>query len=1038
MPHSVRLASAAFAASAAFTLAGLSFAQPDPKTSAVKEPDAKALFEMFKAEREAAVKAKFAPESLARADELAKRGEAAVAAGDPKAARYFRDARWQVPHLPANLPPHVARVFGESRMRHADRVNALSYSPDGTKLASASRDGTVKVWDLGNGRDLATYRGHADQPDDPSKNTNVLKAGDVAFGPDGKVVASASGTQVHLWEPDTGKQIKVLAKLEKTDKPIRAIAFRPDGKALAVAGDDGVVRTFEVDTGKNTFTSPPRTARIESVAYSPNGKMIAVGDSASQVAVYAPDAKNSLAMGVQGVRNGETLGVGFTADSGGVFACGKEGTVQLFAGPNPDGTSAGNTSTRLREFIGHTDTVNALVVTPDGKSLVTAGTDRTVRVWDVTSAKPLRSFQGHMTKVLALAVRGDGKQIASASDDGAIRLWDLNTVDEHRALTDAGDSLWAVAFSPDGKRVATAGADKTIRVYGTASGKLEISIPDAHKSAITSLAYFPDGTKLVSAGGDRVVKVWDIEAKKVALEMPGHESAVLAAAVGDSGKLVVSGAADRTVRGWSDGKQAWQWAGKSAVCAVAVRKGEKHVAAGTADGTLVVLDVTGGTPKELFTQTAHIAGVACVGYSPDGTRLATVGGDGAVRVWTVTETGSLTALTKFDGQAKSGGAVGFLALTGLSFSPDGRYLATVGADAVVRVWDIQTKSEALGLRGHTDWVTAVAFSADGRYLASVGVDKAARVFELSQQERSAAGGHLLRVNAVAVSPDGKFAVTAATDQTMKVWDIATGREVATLIGNTDVPQAVGFLGNDAVVLGASIQGNETIGQLHFWGKKPPRRNKTVSTGAVYAVAGLPDASKVAVWSTKPAVGGTIKNNSFDVYDAAGELLGSLPDKGRNVTSAAFSPDLAWAVAGDDQGTVRIWDLAKKERVGADWPLFPDAVGDLAVTPDKKLLVAVDAKGTVKVADAAKREVLGSVAALKGQVRGLIVSPKGDTFVTFSADREVKVWSLADPKAVKEVRSWELAVGVSGLAYTPDGKQLITANGDGTAFVLQLP
>lgn len=1006
----------------------------------VKQPDAKVLREKFKAEREDAVKAKFSPEALARADELAKRAEAALAAGDPKAARHFRDARWQVPYLPANLPPHVVRVLGESRMRHADRVNALSYSPDGTRLASASRDGTVKVWDLGNGRDLATYRGHAQQPDDPSKNTNVLKAGDVAFSPDGKVVASASGTQVHLWDPDTGKQLKVLVKLEKTDKPLKALAFRPDGKHLAAAGDDGVVRTFEVDSGKGVFTSPPRTARIESLAYSPNGNLIAVGDSASQVAVYAPDAKTQLAMGVQGVRSGETMGVAFTADSGAVFAAGKDGVVQLFAGPNPDGTSAGNTSTRLREFTGHPDAVNALAVTPDGKSLVSAGSDRTVRVWDVTSGKPLRSFQGHMTKVLALAIRGDGRQIASASDDGAIRLWDLNTTDDHRALTDAADALWAVAFSPDNKRVATAGADKVVRVYAPETGKLETSIPDAHRSAITSLAFFPDSNRLATGGGDRVVKVWDVAAKKVTTELAGHESAVLAVAVGDGGKLVASGAADRTVRGWADGKQAWSWAGKSAVCAVAVRKGEKLVAAGTADGTLVVLDITGGTPKELFAQSAHVAGVACVGFSPDGNRVATVGGDGAVRVWTVTETGSLTALTKFDGQAKSGGAPGFLALTGLSFSPDGRYLATVGADTVVRVWDIQTKSESRGLRGHTDWVTAVAFSADGRYLASVGVDKAARVFELPPQDSGSGGGHLLKVGAVAVSADGKFAVTAATDQTMKVWEIATGREVATLIGNTDVPQSVTFLGPDGVVMAGTTQGNDAIGQLHFWGTRPPRRNKSLPTGAVYAVVGSADGSKVAAWTTKPAVGGQVRNNTFDLYDAAGEVLSSLPDKGRTITSAAFSADLTLAVAGDDQGTVRVWDLDKKERIGADWPLFPDAVGDLAVTPDKKLLVAIDTKGTVKVAttDPAKREVLGSVAALKGQVRGVVVSPKGDTFVTFSADREVRVWSLADPKTLKEVRAWEMPVGVSGVAYTPDGKQLLTGNADGTAFVLQLP
>src|SRR5207248_9000319 len=149
MPSAAR--AAVLVALLAGLLAPLASAQPD---------DAKALQQKFQAEREQSVKAKFPAEALARADELARRGEAALKADNPKAAaRYFRDARWQLPYLPAGLPEHVVRVFGESRMRHADRVNCLAYSPDGTRLASASRDGTVKVWDLGNGRELVTYRG---------------------------------------------------------------------------------------------------------------------------------------------------------------------------------------------------------------------------------------------------------------------------------------------------------------------------------------------------------------------------------------------------------------------------------------------------------------------------------------------------------------------------------------------------------------------------------------------------------------------------------------------------------------------------------------------------------------------------------------------------------------------------------------------------------------------------------------------------------------------------------------------------------------
>ncbi len=1014
-----------------------------------EDPGVKELQKKFLAEREQAVNAKFPADSFARADDLVKRAEAALKADNPKAAaRYIRDARWQLPYLPVGLPEHVRRVLGESRMRHADRVNSLAYNADGNRLASCSKDGTVKVWDLGNGREITTYRSHVDQPDDPTKGgtaggTNVLGVVDVAFHPkDPKVIASACGNQVHVWNPADGKPGKTLVNLGKTDKPVKAIAYSPDGKHLAVGSDDGILRVYESDTGKVTYTSPTRNARIENVAYSPNGKMIVVGDSNTFAAIYAPGTPNPLAMTAQVVNNGEVMGVAFAPDNAAIFSCGRDGTARLTAGPKPDGTTAGNTSTKLREYVGHTGAVTCLAVIPDGTLLVTGGEDKTVRVWEVTSGKQLRALQGHLGRVTSIASRGDGKQIASASEDGAIRMWDLNAEDEHRALTDATDSLWAVAFSPDGKRVAAAGADKSIRVYNPETGKLEATLTSA-KSPITSLAFLPDSNRLVAAGGDQVVVVWDVAKEKVVKELPGHQSAVLSVAASDDGKLVVSGSADKSARGFDpdSGKATWTWSGRSAVCAVAIRKGNKYVAVGLADGSLVVLDVSGTTSKEVVSQSGHVAGVGSVAYSADGNRLATVGGDGALRVWSVGENGSLTSLVKFDGHSKPGGNLS--PLTGVAFAPDGRYVAAVGADSVVRVWDIQTKSEVRGLRGHTDWVTGVAFSPDGRYLASVGVekDKVLRIFELPPLEVAGGGGHVQGVNAVAVSPNGKFAATAGTDQTIKVWDLATGKEVSTLVGNADTPFSIAFLGNDALVMGGSLPTRDT-GRLHFWNTNPGRLNKSIPTGEVYTVVTSKDGSKVAAWASRPAVGDTVKNNTYELYDAKGALIpnATISDKGRNVRAATFSADLGWAISGDESGGIRIWDMTKKEPVGANWPLFANAVQDLGITTDQKLLVAADDKGEVKVASIEKREVLGNIPANKGGVRTLIVSPTGTTFVTVSNDREVKAWSLAadDLKAPKAIRTWNFPVGVNAVAYTPDGKQVVTANADGTAYVLELP
>ncbi|MFM8274400.1 MAG: hypothetical protein ACKODX_19010 [Gemmata sp.] len=1013
--------------------------------------DVKALRDRYQTERAAALKAKFPADTLAKADDLVKRADEALKGDNYKIAlRHVRDARWQLPYLPPGLPPHVTRVLGESRMRHADRVNALAYSPDGAFVASASRDFTVKVWDLGNGRETTTYRGHVDQEGDPTRSTDPAKDGtnplhvtDVAFHPKEQVVASASGNQVHTWDPATGKLIKVLVNLGKTDKPVKALAYSPDGKWLAVGADDGVLRVVESDTGKAVYTSPSRNARIERVAFAPNGKLVALGDSNAQVAVYVPAGPgNQLAMSVQGADQGEVVGVAFGADGASVFTAGRDGKVRLTAGPDAEGKSVGNTATKLRDFVGHGGPVTGLAVTADGKLLATSSEDKTVRVWDTTSGKQLRSFQGHMTKATAVAVRRDGRQVASASEDGAVRVWDLNTTDEHRAVADSKESLWAVAVSPDGKRVAAAGADRSIRVYSPDSGKVEATL-DAG-AAMTALAFLPDGNRLVAAGGDKVVKVWDVSAKKVVQDLPGHALAVLAVAAGEDGGLVVSGSADATVRGFdpATGKEQWKWMSRKAACAVSVRKGGKQVAVGLADGGLAVIDVTSAAPKELSSQSAHTAGTTCVAYSPDGNRLATVGGDGALRVWSAGAAGALVPLAKFDGQAVPNSTTGSAPLSTVAFSPDGRFVAAGGADAVVRVWDVQTKSEVRGLRGHTDWVTSVAFGPDGRFLASVAAEKdnALRVFELPPLDSgSAAGGHLLAVNAVAVSPNGKLVATAGTDQTIKVWDVATGKEVATLVGNADTPFAITFMGNDGVVMGGRVP-TGSVGRLHFWSVNPPRAADPVPTGEVFAALASSDGTKLGAWASRPSVGDGARNSVYELYDAKGKLLSTTADKGRNVRSATFTPDLAWAVAGDEAGAVRIFDLAKGERIKGDWPMLQRSFTDLGVTADKKYIVAADDEGLVKVGDVEKREKVAEVKSHKAGVRALVVSPAGDTFVTISNDREVTAWSLKEFKGEKiaEVRTWALPAAINGAAYTPDGKSIVTANADGTAFVLELP
>ena len=549
-------------------------------------------------------------------------------------------------------------------MRHADRVNALAYSPDGTRarVGLARRHGE----DLGSrqrprSRHLPRAPRPARRPDEERYSAAPTSSASPTSRSTRRKRSSrrSCGNQVHLWDPETGKPIKTLLNIGKTDKPLKALAYSPDGKFLAVGGDDGILRVVESDTGKAKYTSPSRNARIETVAYSPNGNMVALGDSNAQVAVYAPNQPNQLAMAVQGVDLGEVMGVAFTADSGAVFTCGRTGRPGSPPGRSRTARAPATPRRKLRDYRrphrhGHVPRGRA----QDGTFLVTGGEDKTVRVWDVTSGKQLRSFQGHMTQVTAVAARGDGKQIASASEDGAIRMWDLNTTDDHRALTDATDSLWAVAFSPDGKRVAAAGSDRSIRVYHPETGKLEATLTGA-TSPITSLAFFPDSNRLVGAGGDQGRgPLGRREAKGDQGTRRATSRRSCRVAVSDDAKLIVSGGAvgDRTVRGFrpEGDKAAWTWTGAlGRLCGRGAegKQARRGGARPTARSSRSTSRVRRRRRRDASPRTSPAWRASRTARTATGSRASAATASCASGPWP--RTASLTPLVKFDGQAKA-------------------------------------------------------------------------------------------------------------------------------------------------------------------------------------------------------------------------------------------------------------------------------------------------------------------------------------------------------------------------------------------------
>jgi WD40 repeat protein/tRNA A-37 threonylcarbamoyl transferase component Bud32 len=504
---------------------------------------------------------------------------------------------------------------------------SLAFSPDGTRLAAAGLDGTVKVWDVATGQEALTLRGH----------TNSVVS--VAFSPDGTRLASAGGDQtVKLWDAATGQEALTLRGHTSN---VRSVTFSPDGTRLASASRDGTVKVWDVAAGRETLTLKGLTDAVSSVAFSPDGTRLA---SAGYTTVKVWDVATGR----------ETL------------------TLQ-----------------------GLTDAVFSVAFNPDGTRLASASRDGTVRIWDVATGQEALILRGHTNFVMSVAFSPDGRHVASASWDQTVKLWDAATGQEALSFQGHTSGVTSVAFSPDGTRLASASGDGTVKVWDVAAGR-ETLILKGHTKWVSSVAFSPDGTHLASAA-DAAVKVWDVATGRETLTLKGHTSEIHSVAFSPDTRHVASASGDQTVKLWdaATGQETLTLRGHTGgVIGVAFSPDGTRLASASRDGTVKLWDVATG--QEALTLRGHTGMVIGVAFNPDGTRLASASRDRTVKLWDVAtgqEALTLRGHTDLD-----------WGIHGVAFSPDGTRLASTSLDQTVKIWDSTpitreslVRDEALGL-----------------------------------------------------------------------------------------------------------------------------------------------------------------------------------------------------------------------------------------------------------------------------------------------------------------------------------------------------
>ncbi|GKT52382.1 vegetative incompatibility protein HET-E-1 [Colletotrichum spaethianum] len=491
---------------------------------------------------------------------------------------------------------------------HGGSVRSVAFSGDGTQLASASYDETVKVWDAATGQCLRTLEGHSHG------------VSSVAFSGDGTQLASASDDRtVKVWDAATGQCLRTL---EGHGNAVRSVAFSGDGTQLASASYNKTVKVWDAATGQCLWTLKGHSHDVYSVAFSGDGTQLASASYDQTVKVW--DAATGQCLQTLEGHGNAVRSVAFSGDGTQLASASGDCTVKVWDAA---------TGQCLWTLEGHSHDVYSVAFSGDGTQLASASDDRTIKVWDAATGQCLRTLEGHGDFVSSVAFSGDGTQLASASYDQTVKVWDAATGQCLRTLEGHSHDASSVAFSGDGTQLASASSDRTIKVWDAATGQCLRTL-EGHGDFVSSVAFSGDGTQLASASYDHTVKVWDAATGQCLWTLEGHSHDVYSVAFSGDGTQLASASDDRTVKVWdaATGQCLRTLEGHGDfVSSVAFSGDGMQLASASYDQTVKVWDAATG--QCLRTLEGHSRDVSSVAFSGDGTQLASASDDRTVKVW---------------------------------------------------------------------------------------------------------------------------------------------------------------------------------------------------------------------------------------------------------------------------------------------------------------------------------------------------------------------------------------------------------------------
>ena len=559
------------------------------------------------------------------------------------------------------------------------------------------------------------------------------------------------------------------------------------------------------------------------------------------------------------------------------------------------------------------DRLYSVVISPDENLIVSAGTDRTVRLWNKTNKgwQQTQILSDHDGWVLDLAISHDGKTIASASRDRTVKLWDnngklLNTLVGHQHPVNA--VAISNGYQEENHQIVVSG-DENGLVKIWQQGKLIKNLV-GHNDAVQAIAISKDGNLIISASEDKTIKIWEKNGK-LRKTLIGHTEGVRAVAISPDRTKIVSGSRDKTIRIWDlNGNEIATLTGHIApVYGVDVHPNGKQIVSASADNTIKIWNLKG---ENLDTLRGHTNRVGDVVYSSDGNWIASASWDKTVRLWQPNN----NLVKTFTGHQD----------VAIALDYSSQFIASASDDKTVKLWQ-HDGSLINTFLGHTAEVYAVAIHPNENIIASAGADKTIQIRENDGTILKTLKAHNAPIWALDISPDGTKIISGGNDKTIKVWDF-DGNLLHTLVGH---PKKVWDLAispkGDRLVSGSEDN------TLKIW---------DIKGNLLHTLNGHTDAVRTVAYSSD---GNWIVSGSEDrtvrLWNNSGKHLTTLTGHNAAVKGIAISPDSQWIASADDNGNILLWQNHNEIwRHAHTLKGYSGSIWSLVFSPDGKRLASV--------------------------------------------------------------------------------------------------